>query len=49
MARERLGLGFGELLAHATAYIDKAEAMMEQLALVEAKAKEGTDQSSSVV
>jgi len=34
MARERLGLGFDELLAHATAYIDKAEAMKEQLKLV---------------
>jgi len=40
MARERLGLGFGELLAQTIAYIDKAEAMKEQLALVEAKAKE---------
>ena len=39
-AREILGLGFGELLAQANAYIDKAEEMKEQLALVEAKAKE---------
>ena len=35
-----MGLGFGELLAQATAYLDKAKAMREQLALVAAKAKE---------
>jgi len=39
VARERLGLGFGGLLSQANAYIDKAEALREQLALVEAKAK----------
>jgi len=39
VARERLGLGFGGLLSQANAYIDKAEALREQLALVEAKDK----------
>jgi len=40
VARERLGLGFDGLLSQANAYIDKAEALREQLALVEVKAKE---------
>jgi len=39
VTRERLGLGFGKLLAQANAQIDKVEALKEQLAFVEAKAK----------
>jgi len=38
VAREHLGLGFGELLAQENAQINKAEALKQQLALVEAKA-----------
>jgi len=40
VAREHLGLGFGELLAQANAHINRAEVMKQQLPLVEAKAKE---------
>jgi len=40
VVRERLGLGFSELLAQENAQINRAEVMRQQLALVEAKAQE---------
>ena len=40
MTREHLGLGFCKLLAQANAHINRAEVLKQQLALMEAKAKE---------